>query len=895
MKYFKFCILAIVIYAKPMFAAEEFHPAWWTQVPIPAPSVQNAVRANTAPLVEGQLKQLCTKALAEIISYQKLRKITSGDPFLERLTTSVEQRNLNSSDPTPGNHLLVMTQGQLKNAAQPFLDYLADIGYAKSRIYPWSESGQNNLAIAQIGMAKYLFSFDLRKDTDGDTVPDWWEAMYFGPNAVIAALIQNTDSDSDGQPDLNEYSTNTDPTTGLITPKMENARFHNQATFGATDVESYIGLIDRTAWIDNQLVKPASIFAPPEYLFAYRNKEKAPPDYDTNTPGMQYHPDSLPMPADDAASPPSYTTQITKAPNEAWHQYKAGDGLVHRYAQCGSYPSISNLAIKLNPDYMNLEFVEVDFNSLLVHNSISGEDQLRQRMALALSQLFVVSYNDAKLGKYGSAYGVADYYNKLNSMAFGRIADITKMVARHPVMGIYLNSASSLGTAPNENFARELLQLFTIGTTRYNNDGSFLIKNGSPSPAYEEKDVKAFAKIFSGYELTNNLSYLFENSQEPWFRKGWVMPMVRTYSPYEGTVELSSLLANDLGISSVVCIKISTDHPGELVIEKLAKHPNAAILISLHLIRSFVKANPSSDYVKAVAKVFSENESNPNQLGLVIKKILTHEEATIWPVNRSLSGMVREPFVKFIHAARALGYGAVGRVSDIPANRVFADFPIPWKPTMGAISVGVGEYKYPDNSDTNRAITRYGVFGDTSYTGREAFDFFQVCGQWPMYSPSVFNFYRPDHVPVEWSTEKLSAYSPTMQIHTSDRILNTYDQLARGLFSNFLGGTRWNAGALLHPLNSPIERWRERLKSPPSAPPTPPPSFDAVVTRMSETLTGGRFKLGNGTMVRDLRLHFQDSSKLGSGFTTYYTANRRFVDATAAFLVLSSPEFSVLE
>jgi len=135
------------------------------------------------------------------------------------------------------------------------------------------------------------------------------------------------------------------------------------------------------------------------------------------------------------------------------------------------------------------------------NQAINGNDQLRQRVTYALSQIFVISMVDANIGN--RAYGVSSYYDMLNQNAFGNFRDLLQGVALHPMMGIYLshmrNQKESGARVPDENFAREVMQLMSIGLYQLNLDGSIKTSGGKQLETYTHDDVMGLAKVFTGW------------------------------------------------------------------------------------------------------------------------------------------------------------------------------------------------------------------------------------------------------------------------------------------------------------------------------------------------------------------------------------------------------------
>lgn len=279
-------------------------------------------------------------------------------------------------------------------------------------------------------------------------------------------------------------------------------------------------------------------------------------------------------------------------------------------------------------------------------NAMSGEDQLRQRVAFALSQLFVVSGTEVK-----HAAGMASYQNLLLDHAFGNFRELLEEVALHPVMGAYLDMANnakgnpSLGTKPNENFARELLQLFTLGTTRLRADGTPVTDaNGDALPAYTQADVEALARVFTGWTYS------------PWNPQTsrWVNPikLVGAMVPIDSQHDVGSkqLLGVDMPPNR------SAHDDLEAALDTICAHPNVAPFIATRLIQHLVTSNPTPAYIARIAAVFDDNgQGVRGDLQAVVRAILLDPEARGDIKTDSSYGKLREPALFMTGFLRALG------------------------------------------------------------------------------------------------------------------------------------------------------------------------------------------------------------------------------------------------
>lgn len=330
--------------------------------------------------------------------------------------------------------------------------------------------------------------------------------------------------------------------------------------------------------------------------------------------------------------------------------------------------------------------------------NMTNDDLLRQRIAFALSEIFVISFN-SRLERYGE--GVASYYDMLAENAFGNFKDLLLDVTLHPCMGYYLThlnnpkSNPALFIHPDENFAREMMQLFSIGLYELNQDGSRKQDNeGNDIPTYDNEDIKEFAKIYTGLSGGTTIQ-LPDTIIEPAFGRGLnTIDMAEPMAMYDDYHEqgpkflLNGFVVPD-GQTGMEDLEDAIDH--------LFNHQNVGPFIGQQLIQRLVKSNPSPGYVSRVAAAFGDNGNGiRGDMKAVIKAVLLDEEArTCEWYEDPVQGKLKEPIIRYTHFARAVG--------------------------------GLSE---------DGKFWNYG------------FDYNDDAGQHPMYSPSVFNFYWPDFQPI---------------------------------------------------------------------------------------------------------------------------------------------------
>ncbi|NPC85312.1 DUF1800 family protein, partial [Pyxidicoccus fallax] len=270
-----------------------------------------------------------------------------------------------------------------------------------------------------------------------------------------------------------------------------------------------------------------------------------------------------------------------------------------------------------------------DLGAQFFVNAVRGQDQLRQRMAFALSQIFVVSQWDIpdikSTPESESKLAMAEYLNLLSSNAFGDFRQLLEALTKSPAMGTYLDMANNKAfrpngkpVAPNENYARELLQLFTLGLHKLNEDGTQqLDAEGAPIPAYTEAHVQAFARALSG-----------------WTYHGPTCPTVGRSNPASYARPLMACDVNHDSSAQVLLRGVSTTAGGtaaqhlEQALDNVFADPNLPPFICKQLIQHLVTSNPSPAYVRRVVNVFKNNGSGVRgDLRAVVSAILTDNEA----------------------------------------------------------------------------------------------------------------------------------------------------------------------------------------------------------------------------------------------------------------------------
>ncbi|PSU36522.1 DUF1800 domain-containing protein [Photobacterium lutimaris] len=347
--------------------------------------------------------------------------------------------------------------------------------------------------------------------------------------------------------------------------------------------------------------------------------------------------------------------------------------------------------------------------------SLNAPDQLRQRVAFALSEIFVISRYGASLG--GRALEMTDYYDMLITHAFGNYRDLIESVTLHAAMGDYLSMMANQkadperNRYPDENYAREVMQLFSIGLYELNPDGTEqLDSQGQLIPTYSQDDIENLARVFTGWHIA-------EKNQPWWGSKdgNWFLPMV-AYPEHHDDEE-------KVVMGEVFAQGQTAEQDMAQAMDMLLNHSNTAPLISKHLIQRLVTSNPSPAYVARVSALFADNgEGVRGDLEAVIRGVLTDSEALSGDERSPVK--MKEPLIAMTNFFRAL------------------------------------EAKSADPS--GRFHNSIGTFG--SY------------GQSPLGSPSVFNFFSPDYAP-NGEIAAANDVAPEFEILSWNNFILTNNQL----------------------------------------------------------------------------------------------------------------------
>lgn len=353
------------------------------------------------------------------------------------------------------------------------------------------------------------------------------------------------------------------------------------------------------------------------------------------------------------------------------------------------------------------------------HRAIRAPDQLRQRCMFALSQFFVVSRNSNLLAN--APRGLALYLDKLQDGCDGNFRTVLEDVSRSPMMGLYLSHIRNqkedplTGAVPDENYAREIMQLFTIGLIELNENGTpKLDQNGNQIETYDNNDVTALAKVFTGWGPHDPVGTRPNSS----FNQGNADVNTRefpmdAYPQFHSTSAKAVLSNRPAGLYSCPPIAAQTTANAPLSLQRaldcLFNHPNTPPFVVSQLIKRMVTSNPSQQYVQDVVNVFKNNGSGVRgDMRATVKALLLHSEARkAGNIVDPKFGKVREPVIRVAHLIRALD--------------------------IAPLTTGV-----------------YYIESDWSQT--------------PINAPSVFNFYRPGYFAAGSQTAAAGLSAPELQI-----------------------------------------------------------------------------------------------------------------------------------
>jgi len=367
---------------------------------------------------------------------------------------------------------------------------------------------------------------------------------------------------------------------------------------------------------------------------------------------------------------------------------------------------------EIEPEYAKLQkgknLRQDQFFPLFWKSAATAPDQLRQRVAFALSEIFVISFEgqlDVKIR------GVSSYWDMLGRNAFGDFRTLIEEVARHPMMGIYLSHLKNQkedpakGRVPDENFAREVMQLFTIGLYELNPDGSLRLRDGQPIETYGMDDITGLAKVLTGFSYggpgQSDRHFNQQNEEPRWD----ILPM-KGYPKFHSTSE-----KHFLGVTIPAQKVANPEGDLKIALDRLFNHPNVGPFFGRQLIQRLVTSNPSPAYVGRVASAFNDNGAGVRgDMQAVIRAVLLDPEAR--KPSADATGKLREPILRLTQ----------------------------WMRAFDAHSAS-GQYLIPNTDNPGFSL-----------------------GQSPLRSATVFNFYRPGFTPPGSAIARQNLVAPEMQI-----------------------------------------------------------------------------------------------------------------------------------
>lgn len=384
------------------------------------------------------------------------------------------------------------------------------------------------------------------------------------------------------------------------------------------------------------------------------------------------------------------------------------------------------------------------FDVAWFQGSMNAADLLRWRVAFALSEIFVTS----RISSFGNnPYALASYYDVLMENSFGTYRALIDSVTYHPSMAVYLTYMNNHATNvegkifPDENYAREVMQLFSIGLYELNNDGTTKTDaNGELIPTYGNDDIADLAKVFTGLSWGDS-RYLGDRSKNYWsytkrlkffpiddsdaIRRPWkTNPTIidgHEYGP-------KTFLGNTIPARPIE----QGEQDIQDALDIIFNHPNVGPFMARRLIQRLVTSNPSPAYIDRVASVFNDNGNGVRgDLKAVLKAILLDADARSCECqDKPFSGMLREPFVRYMNLVRGLELEATGGVMRNRMNEVY-------------------------NETEQR----------------------------PLNSPSVFNFFLPDYIP-DGDLKEAEKYGPEFQLLNSQTLTGYLNALNEWIMHN---------------------------------------------------------------------------------------------------------------
>lgn len=473
---------------------------------------------------------------------------------------------------------------------------------------------------------------------------------------------------------------------------------------------------------------------------------------------------------------------------------------------------------------------------------ITSPQSLRQRVTLALSEIIVCNVfqlNPTYLGIMGS-----NFVDILEKNAFGSYEKLLLDVTLSPAMGLYLTYNGNAkadpikGSLPDENYAREIMQLFTIGMAKLNDDGTLVLEDGQEVSTYTQEDVSQLARVFTGWVRdANNSNLLPENY----------------YKPMVQAPEARKLWESDA--STILGVKINKPTAIEQLtaaLSILTSQSTFAPFVCKQLIQKLVTSNPSKEYIKYVVAAFRSGDPGgpKGNLGAAIKAIFTAPDFlsiitrdTAYKKNLNLTGKLREPMVRFMHWARAFNL----------------------KPAAG--------------SDPDTAWTA--IVSSTTWDSST--------GQLPFLAPSVFNFYSADYAP-QFAAKK-GIVAPEFQLLDEVSTVSYTNYMQYLIFTDPVIHFYPNGKHEWHTLKPDYSAFYKKAAKLPSK----TPDYNALVTELNAYLTGGNLSIRSISSILKVlnSLPAPDFKEDSGKYTAQEIKALDTIIKTAVFLIFVCPEYLV--
>ena len=370
---------------------------------------------------------------------------------------------------------------------------------------------------------------------------------------------------------------------------------------------------------------------------------------------------------------------------------------------------------------------------MLWNQLMTSIDPLRKRVALALSEIFVVSLSGLDIS--WRSHAIAAWWDMLSAGAFGNFRNLLQNVTLNPAMGYYLNTKGNLkenvaiGRAPDENYGREVMQLFTLGLYQLNLDGTVkLDASGNKLESYTQSDITNIARVFTGWDFDQTQNV---NTLEPVNNRN-IPNTVFTRIPMRLNPANHSTSASTF-LGATVPANTDGDTALKVALDTLYNHPNVGPFVGKQLIQKLVTSNPSPAYVRRVASAFNNNGAGVRgDLKAVVAAVLLDDEArNPSGLTQAGFGKLREPMVRMVQWGRTFG-----------------------------ISSARGSWKLGDVGNPATQL-----------------------GQSPLRSPSVFNFFRPGYVPPSTALSASQTPAPEFQL-VNESSVGGYLNFMQGVIRN---------------------------------------------------------------------------------------------------------------